>query len=152
MKTAWAIFALLFAGFPLAAVAEDVDAHDVYGVWLTHSQTARVEIKDCGDGTPCGNVVWIDPDSLEDGVTPETAIDLNNPEESLRSRAILGLRMLSDFRKRNRDWRNGRIYDPEVGKTYGARLKRLDTDELQLKGCIGPICQTQIWKKAELAG
>jgi len=28
---------------------------------------------------------------------------------------------------------------------YSARLKRMDNGDLQLKGCIGPLCQTQVW-------
>ncbi|OYW82850.1 MAG: hypothetical protein B7Z22_13475 [Hyphomonas sp. 32-62-5] len=31
-------------------------------------------------------------------------------------------------------------------KTYDSRLKRLGDGTLEVKGCIGPVCQTQIWK------
>lgn len=135
---------VLFAG---AAMAEP---HDVHGVWLTEAGTAKVEISDCGDGTPCGDVVWIDPDSLEEGVTPATAVDRNNSDPSLRSQSVIGMTMLADFDRKRNDWRGGTIYDPESGKTYGSRIKRLESGELQVKGCIGPICQTQVWKPTDL--
>lgn len=125
------------------------DGLDVEGLWLTQTQTAQVEISDCDDGTPCGHVVWLDPASMREGVTPETARDENNPDPTLRERPALGLQILSGFRARRSDWRGGRIYDPETGKDYAARLKRLDDMRLQVKGCIGPICQTQVWNRVE---
>lgn len=132
--------------------AASADPHDVYGVWLTEAGTAKVEIADCGDGTPCGDIVWMDPAALRAGLTPETAVDENNPDEALRDRPVLGLTMLSAFERRRNDWRGGRIYDPEEGKSYGSRLKRLESGALQVKGCIGPICQTQTWSQAALSG
>ncbi len=133
----------------MMAGAAAADPHDVYGVWLTQKGTAKVEISDCG-GSPCGQVVWMDPASLRDGLTPETAVDQNNPDPELRLRPVLGLTMLSDFEKKRKDWRDGTIYDPENGKSYGSRIKRLENGDLQVKGCIGPLCQTQIWTPSEV--
>jgi uncharacterized protein (DUF2147 family) len=142
----------LIASF-LFAAAMPVLAHgdglDVNGTWLTQSQTAHIEIADCGDGTPCGRLVWMDPASMRPGVTPQTAKDINNPDPDLRERPVLGMQLLSGFEARRKDWRGGEIYDAESGKTYGSRLKRLDEDRLQLKGCIGPFCQTQVWTRVE---
>ena len=140
-------------GLVVAAAVSGVasaDPFDVYGTWLTEAGTAQVAISDCGDGTPCGDVVWMDPESLRPGLTPETTMDENNPDPALRSRQVLGLTMLSEFEKRRRDWRGGRIYDPETGRTYGSRLKRLASGDLQVKGCVGPICQTQVWTSVEI--
>lgn len=133
------------AAAALIAPAAMADPHDVYGTWLTAAETAALEISDCGDGTPCGAVVWLDPEALREGLTPETAVDENNPDEALRSRPVIGMQMLAEFERKKRDWRSGTIYDPESGKTYGSRIKRLDDGNLQVKGCIGPICQTQVW-------
>ncbi|MEO0466775.1 MAG: DUF2147 domain-containing protein [Pseudomonadota bacterium] len=133
----------------LSGVAH-ADGKDVFGIWLTEAGSAKLNISDCGDGTPCGRVIWMDPDALRPGLTPETATDENNPDPEQQAQPVLGLLMLSDFNERSRDWRGGDIYDPESGKTYGARLKRLDNGTLQVKGCIGPICQTQIWTASEL--
>ena len=38
--------------------------------------------------------------------------------------------------------------DPEIDKSYASRLKRRDDGRLEVKGCIGPICQTQLWDVA----
>lgn len=121
-----------------AAPAVANDALDVYGAWLTEKQNSVVVISKCEE-TPCGNIVWIDaPDA-------QTLTDTENPDETLRSRPLIGLQMLYGFEAKKDQWKKGRIYDPEAGKTYGSRLRKLEDGSLQVKGCIGPICQTQIW-------
>ena len=131
----------LFA-FALGGEARAADALDVFGEWLTQKQTSIVEIADCGDASPCGAIVWIDhPD-------PDSLTDEENPEAALQARPLMGLTVLDSFEPRKNQWKKGRIYDPETGKTYGSRLRRLEDGTLQVKGCIGPICQTQIWTPA----
>ena len=125
----------------LATAAHADTNHDVFGTYLTQAQTLTVTIEDCGDGSPCGRVSWIDPNAMEPGQTPETAL-------TKAGEPVLGLLMLQGFDKRRNDWRGGTIYDPENDKTYASRLKRLDDGRLQVKGCIGPICQTQVWDPA----
>jgi uncharacterized protein (DUF2147 family) len=70
-----------------------------------------VSVADCGDGTPCGTVVWIDPESSASGQTPEMIkTKSRNP--------VLGLKMLYGFKWKSSAWRGGNIYDPEADKTY----------------------------------
>ena len=114
-------------------------AMDVGGVWLTPDGNSHVEIADCGDGTPCGKVIWIEPSVME------VTTDQQNPDETLRNRPLIGLQILEGFEWADERWKGGTIYDPEVGKTYGSRIRRNDDGSLEVKGCIGPICQTQIW-------
>ena len=128
----------------ILASAAHADPHNVFGTWVTEAGTSHIQIADCGDETPCGTVVWIDPDELEPGVSPQTAVDANGDN-------VLGLKMLYGFSKKRKDWRSGTIYDPEAGKTYGSQIKLRDDGKLQVKGCIGPFCQTQVWTKAPAA-
>lgn len=111
---------------------------DVFGRYLTEEKNSHVEIIDCGDGSPCGTVVWLDKTMLPEGVTPETA-------KSKKGEKVLGLKMLQGFERKKDDWRDGTIYAPGKGKTYKSRLKRLDDGNLEVKGCIAFLCQTQIW-------
>lgn len=127
------------AMLPMSAQAEN--GHDVFGVFLTQAQTSTVTIEDCGDGSPCGRVSWIDPNAMAPGQTPEAAM-------TKAGEPVLGLLMLQGFDQRKKDWRGGTIYDPENDKTYASRLKRLGDGRLEVKGCVGPICQTQIWTEA----
>lgn len=138
IRTTSFLVALAVASPLLANDALPNNPLDVYGSWLTHKQNSIVVISKCNDA-PCGEITWIDdPDAA-------ALMDTENPDESLRARTILGLQILHGFEARKDQWKKGRIYDPEVGKTYGSRLRRLEDGTLQVKGCIGPVCQTQIW-------
>lgn len=47
-------------------------------------------------------------------------------------------------------WEEGKILDPENGKTYTLRMTPLDGGkELQVRGYIGPFYRTQIWQRVE---
>ena len=106
---------------------------------MTQGGASHIKIFDCGNGSPCGKIVWINPNTLPAGVTANSATGLNGEP-------VLGQMILKGFDRKRKDWRGGTIYDPENDKRYAARLKRLTDGNLQLKGCIGPICQTQVWE------
>ena len=136
----------LMAG--LLALGGASDAHDVYGAWYTPDRDSVIAIADCGDGTPCGTVAWIDE------ARAQVTTDEHNDDADLRGRPILGITLLSGFETGKRGWRGGDIYHPGNGNTYRAKVRRLDADTLEVKGCLGPICQAQRWVRApaRLAG
>lgn len=125
------------ASSPLAA-AEPID-----GLWITAEKTGQVRIGDCG-AARCGRLAKF-------LVPPPQGVDqrdTNNPDKALRSRKVLGLAILTGFKPDGAVWR-GTIYDPKTGRSYRSILKRLGTDRLEVKGCLGPFCQTQIWRRAD---
>lgn len=128
----------LFCGFASAQ-----DSSDVWGLWLTHDGRARVEISDCGDGTPCGRIVWMDR------AHPENAADTRNPDPALRTRSILGLTMIHGFQRENDCWRRGEIYDPTTGRTYAGALRLMADGRLELNGCVGPFCRAHYWRRID---
>ena len=115
------------------------DTFDVFGTYLLPKGDSHVKISDCGDGSPCGRIVWIKAEGLPAGKTPA---DVTND----KGEKIMGYTLLGGFARKSNDWRGGKIHDPVESKTYDSRLKRLANGDLEVKGCIGPICQTQIWK------
>lgn len=132
------IIALAAASLLAIATPAFADPLNVFGTFATQAGNSHIKIADCGDGTPCGKVVWIDPEGLPPGETVDTVSDAKGAK-------IMGLQLLNGFARKAADWRGGTIYDPEAGKTYASRLKRLANGNLEVKGCIGPICQTQVW-------
>jgi len=36
---------------------------------------------------------------------------------------------------------------PKNGKSYRSIIRRKGPGVLEVKGCIGPFCQTQVWKR-----
>lgn len=139
MKTTLLISAL----FLMPAYAAAQSAEDVYGSWVTKDANGHIEITDCGDGTPCGNIVWINEEEASSDK------DINNPDESLRGRSLIGLPMVWGFEQKGKVWRKGKVYDPETGRTYRAKLTPTKTGDLKLTGCFGPICQSQTWTPLE---
>lgn len=125
----------------LAAVPAGA-AEPIAGTWRTADNDALVRIGDCG-GSVCGRIAkfLVPPPQGAD------QRDVNNPDPKLRPRKLLGMPVLSGFRKDGELWR-GEIYDPKSGKSYRSVMRRLDEGRLEVKGCIGPFCRTQVWRKA----
>lgn len=132
-----AILIAALAATPLAA-AEPID-----GMWVTQEKSGVVRVADCG-ATRCGRLakfLEVPPQGVDQR-------DVNNPDAMLRARKLLGLPILTGFKPDGDVWR-GTIYDPKSGKSYRSILRRKDARTLEVKGCIGPFCQTQLWKRAD---
>lgn len=131
--------ALVLAG---AACAPALAAEPVTGRWVTAEKDGVVLIAPCGK-TLCG--------TLERFLVPPPQgadqRDVNNPDPVLRKRRLLGLPILSGFAEEADQWR-GRIYDPKSGKSYRSVIRRKGPNVLEVKGCLGPFCQTQVWMRA----
>jgi len=128
----------------VAVTAAPVSAADpINGRWVTEDKDAVVSIGKCG-ATTCGKIAQFlitPPDGLDQR-------DINNPDANLRKRKLLGLPILTNFKVDSDLWR-GTIYDPNSGKSYRSVVRRKGANVLEVKGCIGPFCQTQIWRKAK---
>jgi uncharacterized protein (DUF2147 family) len=114
----------------------------VKGRWVTEEKDAVVAINACGPAM-CGTIdrfLVPPPQGLDQR-------DVNNPEPKLRTRKLLGMPILTSFVADGNVWR-GRIYDPKSGKSYRSIIRRKGANVLEVKGCLGPFCQTQLWKKA----
>ena len=138
--------ALSFSISSLAAEPGISETHDdgplnVWGVWLNPKGTAKIEIADCFDATPCGQIIWV---TYEGNENPT---DSNNPDPELASRPLTGVQMLHSFSRKNSKWANGKIYNPEDGKSYKSSIRTKNDGTLEVKGCVGPFCKTQIWTR-----
>ena len=120
----------------------EIDPHEVYGYWLTKDEEAIFLIEDCGDGTPCGSMRWLNP------MITKTYTDQNNPDPELRGRQLIGARVIWGYEKGRKSWKNGNLYHADQGRTYRAKLRRKAEDRLVVKGCVGPICIGQTWTLA----
>ena len=136
------VFALLVA-FTGSAWAEPLD---VAGTWAAESRygniRGNIRISDCGEGTPCGVLVWFDP------TRTNQRTDERNPDRALRQRSLIGAQLIGGFERQGQVWRHGRLYNPEDGTTFACTLQ-LDPDgnRLRVTGCLGPFCQTKIWTR-----
>jgi uncharacterized protein (DUF2147 family) len=130
--------ALLFPAAQLPAAPVKVVAADPGGLWFTEGHRSAVRFVPCGSGW-CGH---IDRILIRDPGAPEQ--DVKNPIPGLRSRPILGLRLLDLPRAQGDGWQ-GKVYDPRSGSTYNATVRRIGADVLEVKGCLMIFCQAQRW-------
>lgn len=114
----------------------------ISGNWITQGEDAKILIKDCGDGTPCGTLIWVDP------CVPGGGLDAKNPEPTLRTRPLVGVKIIWGLEKRNEAWRSGWIYKPQDGKTFRTSLHLRSEDKLVVKGYLGPICRSNTWTRS----
>ena len=133
---------LLAAFAALASAAPLLAAQPIEGRWVTAEKDAVIQIGKCGKSL-CGKIARVlvaPPQGLDQR-------DVNNKEPRLRNRKLLGMPVLTGFSEESDLWR-GEIYDPKSGKTYRSVVRRKDANRLEVKGCIGPFCQTQVWTRA----
>lgn len=114
------------------------------GTWVTDGGKSHIKIEPCGDKL-CGAIVWLEEPNNKKG---SAKLDVNNKDESLRSRPILGLPLLTDFAAKSASrWEGGKIYNPEDGKTYRSKLELVDPDTLKVSGCFLFFCKDQTWTR-----
>lgn len=115
--------------FAFSMPARAATPSDITGDWATPGLGAVVRLGACtNDRTQvCGRLIWAwDPSRVQ--------------------REAIGTEILRRFAWRDDAWSGGEVFNPDDGRTYSGSL-RLDGDVLRLRGCAGPFCQTQVWRR-----
>lgn len=102
----------------------------IIGKWWTPKKDGQIEIYKSGTKY-FGKLIW-----GKNG----TKKDVNNPKEELRSRPLIGMDLFTNFTYKASDaqWIDGKIYDPEGGKTYSCKIWLSDDGKtLNARGFIG---------------
>jgi uncharacterized protein (DUF2147 family) len=136
---------LLFTGMTLSAQTK---ADDIVGVWLTNGkEPAKIQVYKAGDKY-FGKIVWLkNPD--KDG---KPKVDSKNPDKINQSQKIMGLVILQNFKFDDDEWEDGKIYDPESGKTYSCNMSLNGINTLKVRGYIGVslLGRTETWTRTVL--
>jgi uncharacterized protein (DUF2147 family) len=127
MKSLTLLFGLLFS---LSTFAQS-DA--ILGEWYTADKDAVVTIFADGN-TISGKTTWMEEPNDSKG---NPKLDKENPDENLRSRKRMGLKIMQDFvYKGDNVWEDGKIYKPSNGKTYGGTATLVNKNTLELEGYL----------------
>ena len=127
-----------------AASSQAVGQDDVFtGYWATSNLTSIVEITAC-DNALCAEIAWL----WDVSVAGSKILDKKNPQKSKQKNSLVGRQLFSRFIKNGDGWR-GRIYNPEDGRTYRASVTTRGKNALRVKGCWGPFCLTQTWRRLQ---
>jgi uncharacterized protein (DUF2147 family) len=135
------VTATAIACLPLSAPAL---ADQPTGTWLTQNGDARIRVAPCGKSI-CGTVVW-----LRDPIDPATGqphADSKNPDPAKRSRKVVGLRIFSMAPSPEGGW-SGPIYNSDDGKTYAGKVFLRGPTQLEVGGCAGALCGSEMWSRA----
>jgi uncharacterized protein (DUF2147 family) len=145
MRKIFLFIVCIGAAMAADAQGQNTGTDEILGEWLTDKDEAVVEIYRCGE-LYCGKIVGLKEPENPDGTEK---LDTENPEESKRDRPIIGLVIVWDFRYQDDgSWVDGRIYDPDNGKTYSCKM-HLEGDKLNVRGYIGLSLfgRTTVWTR-----
>jgi uncharacterized protein (DUF2147 family) len=138
---------LLLVGSSFAPITDNADA--IVGVWKTGEGNAMVRIYKNGEKYQ-GKVVWLkEPNDPETG---KPKLDKNHPDESTKTRPVLGLINIWGFSYKEKNlWDDGNIYDPKNGSTYSCTIKMINSNTLEVRGYIGVaiIGRTDNWTRQQ---
>ena len=76
-------------------------------------------------------------------------VDSKNPDKNKQSQPIIGLVILQNFTFDDEEWEDGKIYDPESGKTYSSYIYLKDKNTLKVRGYVGVSLfgRTETWTR-----
>lgn len=124
------LFFLLFATPLFSSAQKD----KIEGHWMNEEKTAKIEIYKAGDNKFYGKIIWL----KEPTRNGRPKLDDYNTKAALRKRPIMGLVLLSGFRKESeKTYDDGEIYDPKNGKTYSCTITYRNDKELGVRGYVG---------------
>jgi uncharacterized protein (DUF2147 family) len=122
---------LLITFTTIHAFADGPD--DILGVWSNGTEKGHIQIYK-QNGKYYGKLIWLKQPNDEKGLPK---VDKNNPNPAVRTKPLLGLIMLTDFKYEDEEWADGKIYNPNDGKEYKAYMKLKDFHTLHVRGYIG---------------
>lgn len=144
MKRLYTLLLILFSAFNIMAQQAD----NIIGVWKNGEGTGHIEIYKTTSGHYAGKIIWLKEPIDEETGKPK--LDKRNPDKSKINNPVLGLVNMHGFKfdTEDKEWIDGRIYDPKNGKDYACSIKMKD-NTLRVRGYIGIklIGRTDTWTR-----
>ena len=126
------IFSVFCVFISIASLAQSSNA--IEGVWLVESQDAHIKIFKSGNEY-VGEIIWMrDPIDSETG---KPQLDKNNHEPALKTRKVMGMRLMKGLTYDDGEWVDGSIYDANNGKTYSCKVTSINENTIELTGYVG---------------
>ena len=144
MYRAWSAISLVAFSFSAQAQMSPV------GNWHTVDEKtgevkSEIRVTDSG-GTVTGTIAkLLRKDVKQDQVCEKCTDDR-------KDKPLIGMQIIRGAKKaEGKDvWEDGKILDPENGKTYGLRLTPIEGGKkLEVRGSIGPFGRTQTWVRTQ---
>lgn len=124
--------AMIAFGGPTQAAEKPVPS---FGLWSNPKGSVHVRALPCGPKM-CGVVVWANDKAKADAARGGTA-------------QLIGETLFRDFKPTGSNIWRGKVFVPDIGKTFSGTITLIDKDHLEGKGCLlgGLGCKSQIWSR-----
>ena len=109
----------------------------IHGVWRNPKNSVHVEIKPCPAGA-CGYVVWATDKAKQDAREGGTA-------------NLVGLQLLRDFSQDKKGVWRGKVFVPDLNRTFTGVAELSSPTTLKAKGCFVVLCKSQTWTRINAA-
>jgi|SRR5688572_31737899 len=125
-------FSVLFLLFILLAGFNSHDeARKLVGIWESEEKNLQIEMFEDDSGF-AGRMIYFKCSSDE---IMRTSKDTENPDKHLTNRNLLGLKLVTSLEYQgNGVWDDGKIYDPNSGNTYEARIQLTGPNSAIVRG------------------
>jgi uncharacterized protein (DUF2147 family) len=124
--TIWLSLILTVSGFEIRRPAQQV-----VGLWESEEKNLQIEMFE-DNGNFAGRMVYFkcSTDSIM-----RTSVDSENPDKRLTNRKLLGLKLVDKLTYQGDNvWSNGKIYDPNSGHTFEARIQLTSANTAIVRG------------------
>lgn len=124
--------ALFLLAVPALTAATEVPPH----VWANPSDSVHIRFDPCGTNV-CGTVVWASEKAIADTRKGGGGTEL------VGTQVFRGLRQV-----KSNVWK-GKVYVPDIRRTFGGTVTLAAGDRLIGKGCLiaGIGCKSQVWTR-----
>lgn len=111
------------------------------GLWLTADGDSHIKVYRDGDQFK-GKIVWLKNPEGENG----------RPVTGENGDQVLNMVIMTRFEYEDGEYVNGKVYDPESGKTYYGSMELDGKDVLKLRGSLdktGWLGRTETWTRVK---
>jgi uncharacterized protein (DUF2147 family) len=130
-----ASLSVVVAGLLVGPSIGRADAQSAIGTWQMENGKVTVQVDYCGEPAVCARIVSLAKPLNKQG-KPKT--DKENPVESLRSRPLIGLEIMSGMTPTSEGQYQGQIYNADDGNVYRSTAV-IKGDTMIVKGHWGPF-------------
>ena len=121
----------LFLSFGTTRINVISPAERLIGVWESDEKNLLIQISKEGSHF-VGTMTYY---QCATETIMRSRVDIENPDPRLVGRKLLGLKLVEKLSYQGDDvWGGGKIYDPNSGKTYDARVQLTDVNTLVVRG------------------
>jgi uncharacterized protein (DUF2147 family) len=106
-------------------------SHRLVGVWESEEKNLQIEMFE-DRGEFAGRMIYFKCSSDD---IMRNCTDTENPDKRLKDRKLLGMKLVTQLSYQGKNvWDDGKIYDPNSGNTFEARIQLMGPDKAIVRG------------------